>query len=122
MEETLGKFSSGACESLFLSQELNAFLTSAWTAKCSGCRSKYQRTVFAMISAPLCIPMPNWLGRKKAFRRPLHFRRFTRPTVLVTELLIAMGRTSPSWSLGTAASLAAFKSWFDMGSRELAVK
>ena len=68
------------------------------------------------------MPMPNWLGRKKVLRRPLHLRRFTRPTVLVMELLIAIGRISPGWSFGTAATLAALRSWFDIGSRELAVK
>ena len=68
------------------------------------------------------MPMPNWLGRKKVLRRPLHLRRFTRPTVLVMKLLMAMGRISPGWSFGTATTLAALRSWFDIGSRELAVK
>ena len=122
MDERLGKFLSRDCQSLFLSHELNAFLTSAWTAKCSGCRSRYERMVCTIISAPLCMPMPNWLGRKKVLRRPLHLRRFTRPTVLVMELLMAMGRMSPGWSFGTATTLAALRSWFDIGSRELAVR
>ena len=102
MDDRLGKYSSRDCQSLFLSHELNAFLTSAWTAKCSGCRSRYERMVCTIISAPLCMPMPNWLGRKKVLRQPLHLRRFTRPTVLVMELLMAMGRISPGWSFGTA--------------------
>ena len=121
IEDRLGKFLSRVSQSWLRSHELNAFMTSAWTARWSGCRSRYDRMVCIMISAPLCMPMPNWLGRKKVLRRPLHFRKFTRPIVLVIALLIAMGRISPGRSLGTATALAAFRSWFDTGSRALAV-
>ena len=70
MDERLGKFLSRECQSLFLSHELNAFLTSAWTAKC---RSRYERMVCTIISAPLCMPMPKLVGKEEGVEEALAF-------------------------------------------------
>ena len=62
--------------------------------------------VCTIISVPLWIPIPNWLGRKNEFIFPLHRRRLVRETIRTMQLPTAVGRTSPGLFLGTATILA----------------